>query len=76
MSVTPLTRESNTGVAHYDTGVRLVFTHGRPDGNSHYAVADLHVVQTTQQHIDSSAGIRSQAHPRMGTLIAERVMQK
>jgi hypothetical protein len=48
----PLTRKVSGGVAHYDTGVRLTFNHGEPDGNSYYAVGGLRVVQATQERID------------------------
>jgi hypothetical protein len=42
----------NGNVAHYDSGVRLAFNHGEPDGNSHYAAGSLRVVQATQERID------------------------
>jgi hypothetical protein len=38
-------------VQHYDTGVRIAFNHGVPDGNSGFDVDNLRVVEVTPEGI-------------------------
>jgi len=54
-------REGLDGVEHYDTGVRIAFNHGLPDGNSAFDVDHLRVVEVTQEGITLRGKMRARA---------------